>query len=81
MSGQAEDSQSYPLREANDPKDGVQIPHIIDLRACDPSDSSGSTELSLRQEITQGLLRKTVLVPGPSPADRSFAYSKVIPTV
>ncbi|POW19153.1 hypothetical protein PSHT_04954 [Puccinia striiformis] len=80
MSGQAEDSQSYPLREANDPKDGVQIPHIIDLRACDPSDSSGSTELSLRQEITQGLLRKTVLVPGPSPADRSFAYSKVIPT-
>ncbi|KNE95880.1 hypothetical protein PSTG_10797 [Puccinia striiformis f. sp. tritici PST-78] len=81
MSGQAEDNQSYPLREANDPKDGVQIPHIIDLRACDPSDSSGSTELSLRQEITQGLLRKTVLVPGPSPADRSFAYSKVIPTV
>ncbi|POW02144.1 hypothetical protein PSTT_11964, partial [Puccinia striiformis] len=80
MSGQAEDNQSYPLREASDPKDGVQIPHIIDLRACDPSDSSGSTELSLRQEITQGLLRKTVLVPGPSPADRSFAYSKVIPT-
>ncbi|PLW42001.1 hypothetical protein PCASD_10071 [Puccinia coronata f. sp. avenae] len=60
-------------------QDGRSVPHVIDLRAQDSS--SAPTELSLRREILQGLTRRTVLVPGDTPADCLFAYSKVIPNV
>ena len=59
-------------------QDGKSVPHIIDLRAQDSS--SAPAELSFRREILQGLTRDTVLVPGNTPADYPFAYSKVIPT-
>ncbi|WAQ88150.1 hypothetical protein PtA15_9A275 [Puccinia triticina] len=59
-------------------ENGMRSPRIIDLRGSDSSNSS--TELSLHREIVEGLNRRTLLVPGPAPDDRSFAYSKVIPT-
>ncbi|OAV87448.1 hypothetical protein PTTG_11753 [Puccinia triticina 1-1 BBBD Race 1] len=57
----------------------MRSPRIIDLRGCDSS--NGPIEFSLHQEIIEGLSRQTLLVPGHAPDDRSFAYSKVIPTV
>ncbi|WAQ82045.1 hypothetical protein PtA15_2A358 [Puccinia triticina] len=56
----------------------MRSPRIIDLRGCDSS--NGPIEFSLHQEIIEGLSRQTLLVPGHAPDDRSFAYSKVIPT-
>ncbi|PLW42010.1 hypothetical protein PCASD_10081 [Puccinia coronata f. sp. avenae] len=66
-------------RATQDRRDGRSVPHIVDLRTEDSS--SATTELSFRREILQGLARDTVLVPGNTPSDRPFAYSKVIPTV
>ncbi|KAA1112947.1 hypothetical protein PGT21_016348 [Puccinia graminis f. sp. tritici] len=63
------------------PLDAVESPRIIDLRGGGCDSSNGLTEPSLRQEIIDGLTRQTLVVPGNAPEDRSFAYSKLIPTV
>ncbi|KAA1096416.1 hypothetical protein PGT21_016305 [Puccinia graminis f. sp. tritici] len=62
------------------PLDAVESPRIIDLRGGGCDSSNGLTEPSLRQEIIDGLTRQTLVVPGNAPEDRSFAYSKLIPT-